>query len=190
MLLRCPSERCACRQQTNGGLRASLVMTPSGSEDEGEVTIAELFDVHPFGNALVTQTMTGAQIESALENQFTSEQGILQVSGLRYSYATVAADGARVEPADVFVGDEPPRRSSRGSRRTLRYPRPPRRASTCSEELSTCAHSAGRGSRPRVVCAHAKRAPGMTRSSSGTSSDTTHSDHNRPLVRYITNWTQ
>jgi 5'-nucleotidase len=93
--------------QQNGGLRAPLVMEPWGNEAEGEVTLAELFEVHPFGNLLVTVTMTGAEIEAVLEEQFSSLQGILQVSGLRYSYANVAGDNGHVDPADIWVGDAP-----------------------------------------------------------------------------------
>jgi 5'-nucleotidase len=38
----------------------------------GEVTYGEAFAVQPFSNHLVTLTLTGAQIEHLLEQQFTS----------------------------------------------------------------------------------------------------------------------
>ena len=55
-----------------GGIRADLLYNAisSGGEAPGEVTYGEAFTVQPFGNSLVTKTMTGAQIRSLLEQQF------------------------------------------------------------------------------------------------------------------------
>jgi 5'-nucleotidase len=39
-------------------------------EGDGVVTYGELFTVQPFGNSLVTMTLTGAQIDRMLEEQF------------------------------------------------------------------------------------------------------------------------
>jgi len=54
-----------------GGVRADLVYagSPAG-EGDGVVTYGELFTVQPFGNSLVTLTLTGAQIDRMLEEQF------------------------------------------------------------------------------------------------------------------------
>lgn len=54
-----------------GGVRADLLFagSPAG-EGDGVVTYGELFTVQPFGNSLVTMTLTGAQIERMLEEQF------------------------------------------------------------------------------------------------------------------------
>ncbi len=93
--------------QQNGGLRDSLLVAPTGDEQPGEVTVAELFAVHPFGNVLETVTLTGAQIERALEDQFSSQQGILQVSGLSYAWSGPDASGRHVVPGSVLVGDKP-----------------------------------------------------------------------------------
>jgi 5'-nucleotidase len=79
-----------------GGIRADLLASSisSGGEAVGEVTYGEAFTVQPFGNSLVTKTMTGAQIRSLLEQQFTGCGGqivgkTLQVSaGLVYQSAT------------------------------------------------------------------------------------------------------
>ena len=45
-----------------GGNTFGFLFTPSGAEQPGEVTYGEAFTVQPFGNSLVTKTMTGAQI--------------------------------------------------------------------------------------------------------------------------------
>ncbi|MEH0846055.1 bifunctional metallophosphatase/5'-nucleotidase [Micromonospora sp. CPCC 205711] len=86
-----------------GGIRASLSYGASaGGEAPGEVTYGEAFTVQPFNNLVVTQTLTGAQLKSVLEQQFVGWNGqttqrILQVSaGLTYSYDSSAAAGSRV----------------------------------------------------------------------------------------------
>ena len=43
----------------NGGIRNDILFSSSGSESDGELTYAEGFSVHPFGNSLVTMTLTG-----------------------------------------------------------------------------------------------------------------------------------
>jgi 5'-nucleotidase len=54
-----------------GGVRADLVYASSPvGEGDGVVTYGEIFTVQPFGNSLVTMTLTGAQIERMLEEQF------------------------------------------------------------------------------------------------------------------------
>jgi 5'-nucleotidase len=53
-----------------GGVRANLTYASSpAGEGDGVVTFAEAFAVQPFGNTLVTYTMTGAQILSVLQQQ-------------------------------------------------------------------------------------------------------------------------
>ena len=70
-----------------GGVRNDLLFSAnsSGGEPAGAVTYGEAFAVQPFGNSLVTKTMTGAQIRLLLEQQFPGCGGqgtkrILQVS--------------------------------------------------------------------------------------------------------------
>jgi 5'-nucleotidase len=86
-----------------GGVRASLTFANSpGGEAPGQVTYGECFTVQPFNNLVTTQTFTGAQIKSVLEQQFTGFAGqtttkILQVSaGFTYSYDSTLALGSRV----------------------------------------------------------------------------------------------
>ncbi len=79
-----------------GGIRAELTYDQiSGGELPGEVTYSEAFTVQPFGNSLVTMTLTGAQVDALLEQQFTGGIGILQVSHtLTYDrLATAGPDG-------------------------------------------------------------------------------------------------
>jgi 5'-nucleotidase len=72
-----------------GGIRADL--------DAGPVTYEEAFIVQPFGNSLVTMTLTGAQIDAVLEQQFTGGIGILQIShSLNYDRLAVAGADGRV----------------------------------------------------------------------------------------------
>jgi len=75
-----------------GGVRTDLVAKAKGKPDF-VVTYAEAFEVQPFGNELVTMTLTGAQIHALLDQQFGSERvRILSPSaGLAYSYAYDAA---------------------------------------------------------------------------------------------------
>lgn len=86
-----------------GGIRAGLAFANSpGGEAAGQVTYGEAFTVQPFNNLVVTVTLTGAQLEEILEQQFPGYAGqtvlrILQVSaGFTYSYSPAAAPGDRV----------------------------------------------------------------------------------------------
>ena len=80
-----------------GGIRADLRVgdISSGGEAPGEVTYGEAFTVQPFGNSLVTKTMTGDMIRRLLEQQFPgcavpTTPRILQVSNT-FSYEQNAA---------------------------------------------------------------------------------------------------
>jgi 5'-nucleotidase len=78
-----------------GGATSGFLFVPSGQEAPGEVTYGEAFNVQPFGNSLVTKTMTGAQIRSLLEQQFVgcgsqTTQRILQISA-GFTYQQKAA---------------------------------------------------------------------------------------------------
>jgi 5'-nucleotidase len=85
-----------------GGIRASLLFnTISGGELPGQITYGEMFTVQPFGNSLVTMTLTGAQIKAVLEQQFNNpavgQNRILQVSnGFTYTWSQSATIGNKV----------------------------------------------------------------------------------------------
>lgn len=98
-----------------GGIRADLVAKHAGRPDFA-VTYGDAFEVQPFGNALVTLTLRGAQIRALLERQFGSrdEPRILQVSrGFSYRYAydrahrkgvvsDLRVNGKPVDPARAY----------------------------------------------------------------------------------------
>jgi 5'-nucleotidase len=80
-----------------GGIRADLTYASSpAGEGDGKVTYGEIFTVQPFGNSMVTMTLTGAQIDAVLEQQFigcagTTTQRVLQVSStIRYTWSASA----------------------------------------------------------------------------------------------------
>jgi 5'-nucleotidase len=111
-----------------GGIRADLRTTDisSGGEAVGEVTYGEAFSVQPFGNSLVTKTMTGDMIRRLLQQQFqvggtpcnggtvTSGTRVLQISStFKYESDPAAAtcegkigrmwvNGVEVGPTDSF----------------------------------------------------------------------------------------
>jgi 5'-nucleotidase len=85
-----------------GGVRASL--------DQGDVTYREAYNVLPFNNLLVTITMTGAQIEAVLEQQYVATRSrptlALGVSdgftydwdGVTKSVTNMQLDGVAIDP--------------------------------------------------------------------------------------------
>ena len=89
-----------------GGIRADLTYAGSlEGEGDGNVTYGEAFTVQPFGNSLVTMTLTGAQIETLLEQQWDALGArVLQVSeGFTYTWDAAAPIGARVDPGSIAI---------------------------------------------------------------------------------------
>ena len=99
-----------------GGIRGDLLYNAisSGGEAPGEVTYGEAFTVQPFGNSLVTKTMTGDMIRRVLEQQFATCGGqtvsrTLQISStLKYEStpgaATCAGKIGRIWVSGVEIG--------------------------------------------------------------------------------------
>jgi 5'-nucleotidase len=97
-----------------GGVRTDLTYAASGSEGDGVVTYGEAFAVQPFSNVMGVTSLTGAQLDALLEQQWTSAgEKILQPSanlhftidrsrpvGDRVSAITI--DGAPVDPAATY----------------------------------------------------------------------------------------
>lgn len=87
-----------------GGIRADL--------PQGNITYSQAFGVQPFGNNLVTMTLTGQQIQALLEQQFNNPiQGrnrILQISqGFTYEYSgnkvsNLKLNGTSINPATPY----------------------------------------------------------------------------------------
>ena len=89
-----------------GGIRADLLFAHGGQHPDGEVTYGEAFAVQPFTNLLVTMTLTGAQLEEALETQFafSPPYPLQPSSSVSYTFDPAAAFGSHVDPAQVFIG--------------------------------------------------------------------------------------
>ncbi len=82
-----------------GGIRADLLYRQaSGNEAPGQVTFGEAFAVQPFSNSLVTLSMTGAQLQAVLEQQFLpTVNRRLQISAsLTYSWRASAPVGRKI----------------------------------------------------------------------------------------------
>lgn len=82
-----------------GGIRADLL---AGAD--GTVTYESAFTVQPFNNYLVTMTLTGAQIDLLLEQQWIDQNPprILQVSkGFSYRWDASKPDGQKVDAATI-----------------------------------------------------------------------------------------
>lgn len=92
-----------------GGMRNDILFASSGTESDGELTYAEAFSVHPFGNSMVTMTLTGRQIDALLEQQFRDEEvtttrGVLQVSqGFSYAWDGAQPVGSRVDISGITI---------------------------------------------------------------------------------------
>jgi len=81
----------------SGGIRADL--------PAGEVTREDLLDAFPFIDYVTTLRMSGEQILDVLEQSFTLERGVLQVSGMNVTYDVGRSVGERV--IAVNIGGEP-----------------------------------------------------------------------------------
>jgi 5'-nucleotidase len=99
----------------DGGIRAGLPFKAAPGSRDGAVTLGELYTAQPFGNSLVTMTLSGAQIKTALEEQFkgcalgapgadearTSDQ-LLQVSeGFSYTWSQAGAACRKVDAGSI-----------------------------------------------------------------------------------------
>ncbi|MFB7668663.1 bifunctional metallophosphatase/5'-nucleotidase [Kitasatospora sp. NPDC056138] len=80
----------------------------------GTVTFGQVFNAVGYGDAIITVTVTGAQIHHALEQQWTDAGGgrlqfaPLAVSqNVRYSFDATGAAGHRVDPRDVLIDGTP-----------------------------------------------------------------------------------
>ncbi len=93
-----------------GGVRADLTFDPSpAGEAAGEVTFGEAFTVQPFGNLLVSMTLTGAQIDTLLEQQWSTSPSRapflhLGISdGVRFEWSRSAPVGQKIDPASITL---------------------------------------------------------------------------------------
>ena len=97
-----------------GGVRSPGFVPPAGATPPFALTYGAAFTVQPFGNSLVTMTLTAAQLKTLLEQQFTGCGGqvvdrVLQPSnGLKVTWSAGAPACAKIvdvtfTPTDVTV---------------------------------------------------------------------------------------
>jgi 2',3'-cyclic-nucleotide 2'-phosphodiesterase (5'-nucleotidase family) len=72
----------------SGGLRADI--------DAGEITFGEIFVAMPFDNTLVIVELTGDEVIAVLEEGITGDHGLIQVSGLQFTFDYDAPAGSRI----------------------------------------------------------------------------------------------
>jgi 5'-nucleotidase len=88
-----------------GGLRANL-----SGDASGQVRYEDLFSVQPFYNNLVTLTLSGAQLQRALEQQWLNQPRarVLQVSrGFTYTWDNSKPPGQRIVPGSLQLNGAP-----------------------------------------------------------------------------------
>ncbi|MGZ8190537.1 MAG: bifunctional metallophosphatase/5'-nucleotidase [Methylococcaceae bacterium] len=94
-----------------GGVRADLTFPSSAAgEGDGKVTFGEAFTVQPFGNSLVTLTLTGAQIETMLEQQFmgcANAQPFNRIlspsAGFTYAWSATGPACDKIDPTGIKI---------------------------------------------------------------------------------------
>jgi 5'-nucleotidase len=86
-----------------GGIRSPGLTFPSSAagEGDGKVTYGEAFTTQPFGNSLVTLTLTGAQIEAMLEQQFVGCTAALAPASFNYPAGEIGQTFDRVLQVSV-----------------------------------------------------------------------------------------
>jgi 5'-nucleotidase len=90
-----------------GGVRTDLV--PGAG---GVVTYGQLFSLQPFGNGLVAQTLSGAELKRLLEQQFANPQLLSPSAGFAFAYdparplgqrlVSATLDGKPIDPAASY----------------------------------------------------------------------------------------
>ncbi len=97
-----------------GGVRNpgfTYTSSPAG-EGDGNVTYGEAFTVQPFGNSLVTMTLTAQDLKNVLEQQFAGCRGqgaattrvMLPSAGFRYTWDGAKACDARISQVTLTRG--------------------------------------------------------------------------------------
>ncbi len=89
-----------------GGLRTDI----QKKGDEGKISYGDIFAAQPFGNNLVTLTLSGAEIDTMLEQQWLKQPKprILQVSkNFSYTWDAAKPEGERVDIASITIDGKP-----------------------------------------------------------------------------------
>lgn len=72
----------------SGGLRADI--------DAGPITFGEVFEALPFDNTEVIVELDGNEVRQVLEEGITGDHGVVQVSGLQFTFDYDAPVGSRI----------------------------------------------------------------------------------------------
>jgi 2',3'-cyclic-nucleotide 2'-phosphodiesterase (5'-nucleotidase family) len=72
----------------SGGLRVDI--------DAGEITYGEVYEALPFDNTLVVVELDGNEVRQVLEEGITGDHGVVQVSGLQFTFDYDADPGSRI----------------------------------------------------------------------------------------------
>ncbi|SDG47862.1 5'-nucleotidase [Sinosporangium album] len=83
-----------------GGVRADLTYAP-----DGVVTYGETFTVQPFNNLTQVVTLTGAQLDALLEQQFQVNRVLAPSASLTYTVSASAPVGSRV--SNIAINGQP-----------------------------------------------------------------------------------
>lgn len=102
-----------------GGIREDLLRSSQAMDGRNvDVTYGQLFSIQPFGNTLVTMTLTGSQIRVLLEEQFNDcnlgfpmgrtgrkeSRTVLQVSnGFTYTWDPAAPACNKIDPDSIKI---------------------------------------------------------------------------------------
>ncbi|MDP3293696.1 MAG: bifunctional metallophosphatase/5'-nucleotidase [Nevskia sp.] len=89
-----------------GGVRADLAPLDAA----GTVSYGQVYTVQPFGGALLTMTLTGAQIDALLEQQWRADGRyaiLLPSQGFEYAWKASAPLGARIDPVSIRLRGKP-----------------------------------------------------------------------------------
>jgi 5'-nucleotidase len=87
-----------------GGLRSALALPA-----DGLLRYEDLFNVQPFSNNLVTMTLSGAQLQRLLEQQWQNQPmpRVLQVSrGFSYAWSATRPAGQRVQTGSLRLNGQ------------------------------------------------------------------------------------
>ena len=99
-----------------GGVRSPglLYAGSAAGEGDGNVTYGESFTVQPFGNGLVTMTLSSQQLKDTLEQQFANCLGqgsfgriLLPSAGVRYEWDNLQPCGAKVRNLSIVQNGLP-----------------------------------------------------------------------------------
>ncbi len=72
----------------SGGLRTDI--------DAGDITFGEVYEALPFDNSLVVVELDGNEVRQVLEEGVTGAHGVVQVSGLQFTFDYDAPAGSRI----------------------------------------------------------------------------------------------